>query len=176
MPRKAHRGGEHETPEVSQTQAPSEQTPRALRLHRRLNRNSFSGASHPRTYSLPLEVAFLSEARRRTVLPLGSLDPLEVYSSVPTNPPALSSYFENYQVQQSPLRSSKRAQQSCDQPTQVAPAKVQQAKQELIQVIEVIAKQKLLHVEQITSKAPLSLSHRTYKANHILCSTVLEGA
>jgi hypothetical protein len=53
---------------------------------------------------------------------------------------------------------------------------VQQAKQELIQVIEVIAKQKLLHVEQITSKAPLSLSHRTYKANHILCSTVLEGA
>ncbi len=174
MPRKARRGGEHETLKL-QALRQYTYTPTAfLRLHLFLRQASFSGAVRPRTYSLPLEVTGLSEVRRHRVLPLVSSDPLEVYSPAPTRSSSATSIFQTCQAQESPSCRLKTAPQFSGQPPQAALEQTQMAKELSIKPLEVAVAQGLITVEQVAYKTPLVLNIKcnTY---HILSSTVMAG-
>ena len=178
MPRKARRGGEHETLKI-QALRQYTYTPTAfLRLHLLLDQASFAGAVRPRTHSLPLEVPGLSEVRRHKVLPLVvSLDPLEGYSPSPARSSAATPIFifKTYQVQESPLRCLKRAPQFSGQAPQAALEQKRPGEVTLIQRPEVAIARGLITVEQTTSKTPLVLT-RKRNTYHILSSTVMAGS
>ena len=177
MPRKARRGGEHETLKIQALRQYTSTPTAFLRLHLLLDQAPFSGAVRPRTYSLPLEVTGLSEARKRTALPLVSSDPLEVYSPAPTHssPAAPISIFQTYQAQQSPSCRLKLAPQFSGQVLQATLEQTQMVEELLTKLSEATTAQWLVNVEQITFKTPLvlTLNRNTY---HILSSTVMAGS
>ena len=175
MPRKARRGGEHETLKIQALRQYTSTPTAFLRLHLLLDQAPFSGAVRPRTYSLPLEVAGLSEARKRTALPLVSSDPLEVYSPAPMHSSAARSIFQTYQAQQSPSCRLKPALQFSGQLPQATLEQMQMAEELLTKPSEATITQWLVNVEQITYKTPLALTlnRNTY---HILSSTVMAGS
>ena len=175
MPRKARRGGEHETLKIQALRQYTSTPTAFLRLHLLLDQAPFSGAVRPRTYSLPLEVTGLSEARKRTALPLVSSDPLEVYSPAPMHSSAARSILQTYQAQQSHSCRLKLAPQFSGQVLQAPLEQTQMVEELLTKLSEATTAQWLVNVEQITFKTPLvlTLNRNTY---HILSSTVMAGS